>query len=259
VLASGILVDRDTGAPVQGRVRLVMSADEGRWEWARNFDTGVDGRFELRGPPPRGAVGVQAFAFGYEGAWTQRVGRDLVLRLEREGARLTLEVRLDAGIPRSWLEIVLVDPEGDELVGSLREESLVVFQECRAREYTLEARTSAGGWVVERRTGLLVLGYADGSVRLTLGGDDPMDLTGRLAMAALALVDDSGAPLADVPVDARIEPWGRGRVPVRTDGAGRLTLLVPSGCPEIELAPEGFTPLAFGWLPGEQVLTFSRP
>jgi hypothetical protein len=84
VLASGVLVDLDTGRPVRGQARLVMSADEGTWEWARSFDTGADGRFELRGPPARGRVALQAFALGYEGVWTEQLGRELVIGLQRE-------------------------------------------------------------------------------------------------------------------------------------------------------------------------------
>jgi hypothetical protein len=229
-----------------------MSADEGAWEWARSFDTGVDGRFELRGPPRRGTVALQAVALGYTAISTDQVGRELVIRLRGEGAPLALEVRIDAGIPRSWLEIVLIDPSGHEVTGSLREESTVVFEDCAPHAHVLEVRTADGAWTVERLEGVRPLAALDGRLA-------PLDLTGRFDLAPLVLRDRDGAALADVAVAARIEPWGSGRRRLRTDHDGRLTLLVPRGCREIELAPEGFTPLALGWLPGEQVLTFSRP
>jgi hypothetical protein len=256
VLARGILLDRDTGAPIErGVVRLVAHA-EGEWAWERTLTTAADGRFELRGPPNMSELALSAFAHGYEAGAAEAVGRDVVLRLQRESATLVVEVRLDPGIPRSWLELVLVDPSGAVIQGALREESMVFFEGLTAYEHALEVRTTNGAWTVERQQ--RVHPVTERQLAALDARLAPLDLTGRFDLAPLVLRGLDGAPLADTAVAARIEPWGSGRRRLRTDGAGRLTLLVPRGCREIELAPEGWRPLVLGWLPGEQVLTFSR-
>jgi hypothetical protein len=255
VLATGTVVDDATGAPLaSARVNLSGDYLDDESAWIRSVDTGIDGGFELRGPPGLANLQLQAFAREHEPAGSPVVsGGNVLLRLKRE-VRFEARVLLEPELPRRYLQFLLIS-EHLSVEGEIHDLERVRFRPPEPGEYSFEVRTSDGAWLVERIEGIRV--GAPETHPFAPATDprlDPLDLRGRIVLALFRLRAAGGQALAGRVVRVRIDAGEPMRV--RTDEDGRLVLVVPARA-RLELEPEGFQPLVCAPDREERTLDFS--
>ena len=241
VLVSGSVLDDASEAPL-ARAHVSVSAGEpgGQQTWIQNVTAGLDGGFEVRGPPGLEGLRLVCFAREHEsGGCTFEQGASVVLRLQGEKP-LLVRVLLDPELPRYRFHFILISEDGTEHVGEAVAPENIRFRVAPPGLYALEVRYWDAPWVIER---LEEIRLDNPSAPWAVQIDarlDPLDLRGRVAFSSCILLGPEGHPLVKEIVRVTIDPWGE--KPVSTDEDGRLILVAPLGS-TAQLEVEGFVPL----------------